>query len=328
MTSRVVIAPNWLGDSVMAIPFVRALRRQFPNDPLAALAKPGPASIYRAESSADRVLNRSNFVADVIALRTGEFDEAWLLPHSFRAALLCYLAGIPERIGFESDRRGLLLTVSLARPPATDHQLHDYDSLLRARGIEPDMQPPRLPLPQEAALRAQDILDTRGLDGSRLALLAPAAAFAWTKRWPAERFGELARGLHDRGFSTAFVVGSNEEEIGARAAQASQVSAPVLGASLDPVELAALIARARVLIGNDSGPMHLAGAVGTPVVALFGPTDPGRTAPSGSPTRILDRYVFCSPCYLKVCPYGHECMKEITVDDALTAVEELVSSAR
>src|SRR5215470_14045987 len=119
MTSRVVIAPNWLGDSVMAIPFVRALRRQFPNDSLAALAKPGPASIYRAESSADRVLNRSNFVADVIALKTGEFDEAWLLPHSLRAALLCYLAGIPERIGFESDRRGLLLTVSLARPPTT-----------------------------------------------------------------------------------------------------------------------------------------------------------------------------------------------------------------
>jgi lipopolysaccharide heptosyltransferase II len=312
----------------MAIPFVRALRRQFPHDPLAVLAKPGPASIYRAESSADRVLSRSTFLTDVAALRTGGFDEAWLLPHSFRAALLCYLAGIRERIGFESDRRGLLLTVSLPRPPATNHQLRDYDGLLRAGGIEPDTEPPRLTLPPEAASRAQDILDTRGLDSSRFVLLAPGAAFAWTKRWPAERFGELARGLHDRGFSTAFAVGRNEEEIGARAAQASQVEAPVLGSDLDPVELAALIARARVLIGNDSGPMHLAGAVGTPVVAFFGPTDPGRTAPSGSRSRILDRYVFCSPCYLKECPYGHECMREISVEDALCAVEELLGQSR
>lgn len=100
---------------------------------------------------------------------------------------------------------------------------------------------------------------------------------------------------------------------------------PALGAELDPVELAAVLARARLLVSNDSGPMHLAAAVGTPVVAFFGPTDPGRTAPAGSPSRILDRYVFCSPCYLKACPYGHECMKEISVEDALRAVEEVLS---
>jgi heptosyltransferase-2 len=324
MTARVVIAPNWIGDSVMAIPFVRALRREFPHDRLAVLARPGPASIYRAESSADTVLTRAHFLSDALALRSGDFDEAWLLPHSFRTALLSFAAGIPERIGFDADRRGLLLTMSLPRPPATEHQLRDYDRLLRARGIEPDFEPPRLPVPPAAAERAQDILDTRGLDARRLALLAPGAAFSWTKRWPEERFGELARGLHDRGFSVAFVIGRDETAIGQRAAQKSQVPAPVLGADLDPVELSALIARARVLVGNDSGPMHLAAAVGIPVVAFFGPTDPGRTSPTGSPSRILDRYVFCSPCFLKECPYGHECMKEIGVDDAVAAVEEFV----
>src|SRR5215470_13160412 len=106
MTSRAVIAPNWIGDSVMAIPFARALRRQFPHDRLAVLARPGPAAIFRAESSADTILTRAHFLADAWTLRRGSFDEVWLLPHSFRAALLSFAAGIPERIGFDSDGRG------------------------------------------------------------------------------------------------------------------------------------------------------------------------------------------------------------------------------
>ena len=98
----------------------------------------------------------------------------------------------------------------------------------------------------------------------------------------------------------------------------------MLGPDLDPVELAALLSRARLLVSNDSGPMHLAAAVGTPVVAFFGPTDPGRTVGVGSPVLVLDRYVFCSPCHAEVCPYGHECMKEITVEMALRACEALL----
>ena len=98
----------------------------------------------------------------------------------------------------------------------------------------------------------------------------------------------------------------------------------MLGADLDPLELAGLLARARVVVTNDSGPMHLAAAVGTPVVAIFGPTDPGRTAPAGAPSRVLDRYVFCSPCFLEECPFGHECMKEITPEEVLAALTELV----
>ena len=97
----------------------------------------------------------------------------------------------------------------------------------------------------------------------------------------------------------------------------------MLGADLDPIELAGLLARARALVSNDSGPMHLAGAVGTPVVAMFGPTDPGLTGPVGSPSRVLDRYVFCSPCFLKECPYRHECMRGIGVESVMEAVMQL-----
>jgi heptosyltransferase II len=322
MTSRLVIAPNWIGDTVMAIPFLRALKRAHPEDHLAVLGRSGPAAIFRAEGSVDAVLTRSSFLADTAVIRRGRFGEAWLLPNSFRAALLAFLGGVPARIGYATDRRGFLLTGPLPAPPRTAHQLRDYDSLLLAHGIAPDLEAPRLTIPEAAARRAADVLAAAGLDGSeRLALLAPGAAFSWTKRWPPDRFGRLGAMLRQRDWACALVIGPGEEELAREASQAAPTPLPILGANLDPIELAALLARARVVVANDSGPMHLAAAVGTPVAAFFGPTDPGRTAPTGAPSRILDRYVFCSPCFLKECPYGHECMREITVEQALRAIE-------
>jgi heptosyltransferase-2 len=321
---RLVVAPNWIGDAVMSLPFLRALRRAHPSDPLTVLAKRGPATIYRAEASADEVLLRSSFAADVLALRRGRFDEAWLLPNSFRAALLAYGSGARRRIGYVTDHRGALLTHSLPEPSGTGHQLRDHDALLAAHGIAPDEDPPRLPLPESAAKRADTALSGAGL--SHFAAFCPGSAFAATKRWPAERYAALADALAQRGLPGAILIGPGERELGARVASAARTAVPVLGADLDPVELAAVLARARVAVTNDSGPMHLAGAVGTPVVAFFGATDPGRTGPSGSPSRVLDRYVFCSPCFKTECPYGHECMREIEVADAVRAVLELTGA--
>jgi heptosyltransferase-2 len=310
----------------MAIPFLRALKRAHPADSLGVLAPRGPAAVFTAQGSADAILTRSSLPADVAAIRRGRFDEAWLLPNSFRAGLLSFLGGVPERIGYATDRRSPLLTTALPPPARTGHQLRDYDALLRARGIEPDCDPPRLPISQAAARRAAEALDAAGLDTEApLALLAPGAAFSWTKRWPPERFGRLAALLRSRHWACAIVVGPGEEGLAREVCAAVGAPAPVLGLDLGPIDLAALLARARVVIANDSGPMHLAAAVGTPVVAFFGPTDPGRTAPAGAPSRILDRYVFCSPCFLKDCPYGHECMEEISAEMALEAVLELVT---
>ena len=324
---RVVVAPNWLGDCVMALPMLRAIRRARPKDGLTVLAGRGAATLFRAEGTADTVLERAGILADARRLRAGRFAEAWLLPNSFRSALAPRLAGIPERIGYDTDRRRPLLTHALPPPLRTEHQLRDYDALLRARGIEPDFEPPRLPVTARALDRAASALEAAGVDRDEpLALLAPGAAFGWTKRWPPGRYGALGDLLAARGFAPAVVIGPGEETLGRIVAAAGRSRLPVLGADLDPLELAALFSCARVVVSNDSGPMHLAAAVGVPVAAFFGPTDPGRTAPSGSPSRILDRYVFCSPCFLKDCPFGHECMKEITPEDALQAVEELLNS--
>lgn len=319
------MAPNWIGDAVLSLPFLRALSRAAPDDRLVVLARPGPAAIYRAEGSAGEVRTSSGLLRDAFALARERLREAWLLPNSFRSALVPYLARIPERIGYATDGRGPLLTRGLPPPPRTEHQLRDYDRLLASRGIEPDEGPPRLAIPAGAAARAEEALDRSGLSGTdSLALLAPGAAFGWTKRWPADRFGRLADRLAERGLACAVVVGPAETALGEEVRRAARFPPPILGADLDPLGLAALASRARLLVGNDSGPMHLAAAVGTPVVALFGPTDPGRTGPVGAASVVLDRYVFCSPCYLKVCPYQHECMREIEVGEVLSAVERIM----
>ena len=323
---RIVVAPNWLGDCVMALPVLRAIRRSRPQEGLTVLAGRGAATLFRAEGSADAVLERSGLFGDARGLRAGQFAEAWLLPNSFRSAVAPRLAGIPVRLGYDTDRRRPLLTHALPPPRRTEHQLRDYDALLLSRGIEPDFEPPRLPVTAKALDRAASALEAAGVDRDEpLALLAPGAAFGWTKRWPAARYGGLGDLLAERGLALAVVIGPGEEALGRAVAAAARSRLPVLGADLDPLELAALFSCARVVVSNDSGPMHLAAAVGVPVVAFFGPTDPGRTAPSGSPSKILDRYVFCSPCFLKECPFGHECMKEISPEAALQAVEELLS---
>ncbi len=324
--SSLIVAPNWLGDAVMAIPFLRALRAARPGERLTVLAKRGPGAILGAVPDVDLIERRSSVIADALAVRRRLFAEAWLLPNSFRSAVAPFLAGVPERIGFATDRRTALLTRALPPPPGTAHQLRDYDSLLEARGVSPDFDPPRLPLPQRSLALAGEALLSASLPPGEIAMLAPGAAFAWTKRWPPAHWGRLAALLRQSGVEAVFVIGPGEEAIAAEAVLAAEFAVPVLGADLDPTALAALLALARVVVANDSGPMHLAAAVGTPVVALFGPTDPGRTAPSGSPSRVLDRYVFCSPCFLKECPYRHECMVEITPAQVKRALDELMES--
>ncbi|HEY1249682.1 MAG TPA: lipopolysaccharide heptosyltransferase II [Thermoanaerobaculia bacterium] len=314
MTSRLVIAPNWIGDAVMSLPVLRALRRGHPGARLAVLARRGPAAVYRAEGSAGEVLERGSFLGDVRSLRSGRFDEVWLLPNSLNAALVAFFSGAPRRLGYSTDSRGALLTDALAPPPQNVHQLRDYDALLRHAGVEPDPDPPRLPISKAAAERAHAALNaawqSAALDGARVpngfVALCPGSATAPEKRWPAERYATLARVLAASGIPCVVAVGPAEGGLGRAIAEAAALPLPVIGADLDPVELAAVLASARAVASNDSGPAHLAAAVGTPTVVFFGPTDPRRTAPTGGRVRVLER------------------MGEVTTEDAVRAVEELL----
>jgi lipopolysaccharide heptosyltransferase II len=233
---------------------------------------------------------------------------------------------VRRRIGYATDRRAWLLTDTLPPPSGIEHQVRDYDALLGLGRIAPDLEPPRLPISPAALARADRALAAVGWSPqTRPILLSPGSAKLMLKRWPPERFTALADALALQGRACGLVVGPEETALGAAVSAAARAPLPVLGADLDPSELAALLSRARLLVSNDSGPMHLAAAVGTPVVAFFGPTDPGRTAGVGAAVRVLDRYLFCSPCSLYVCPYGHECMDQIEVADAVRAVEGSLS---
>ena len=237
---------------------------------------------------------------------------AELLP---RGAAGVRLAGARRRIGYATDRRGPLLTDALPaarrnRAPAA--RLRRAARRARHRARRGSAPAPAARARPRAAPRPP--LAAAGLDGGEARRALSRQRVRGTKRWPAERYAALADALAGRGLPCVVLIGPGERELGARVAASARAALPVLGADLDPVELAAVLARARCAVTNDSGPMHLAGAVGTPVVAFFGATDPGRTGPSGSPSRVLDRYVFCSPCFKTECPYGHECMREIGVE--------------
>jgi heptosyltransferase-2 len=328
---RLVLAPSWLGDCVMAIPALRALRRADPSGVLVVLAPPGAAPLLRMEGSATDVRVRRGrtaaaSVSDGLSLRRWKLDEAWVLPNSFRSAAVAWLSGARRRFGYAGDGRRALLTEAPGRPPATSHQLRDYDRLLEAGGVAPDTDPPRIAPPEEARAAARRLLEAhRVAPESRPIFLAPGAAFGPTKRWSAERFAFLADALMDEGRSCVIAVGPSDLELGRLVARRARHRIPVLGSDLDAGQLAALFRLGGLLVGNDSGPAHVAAAVGTPTLIFFGPTDPGRTRPEGAPSVVLDRYVFCSPCFRKRCPYGHECMEEIDVDKAARAAREILA---
>ncbi len=254
----------------MSLPTLRALRRRFPEDSLTVLARRGPAAVYRAEGSADQVLPRGSFLGDVASVRGGRFDEAWLLPNSMRAALTAFLAGVDRRLGYATDRRG-----RAADRPAAAAAGHEAPAARLRRAALPRRSPARHGAAEPARFRPR----RRGARGRRSrrrgsrrgpSCSVPAARSAATKRWPAERFAALAGALGSRGAPCAVAIGPSERELGEAVARAAGSALPVLGADLDPVELAAVFARARAVVSNDSGPTHLAAAVGTPVVVFFG----------------------------------------------------------
>ena len=320
--ARLVYAPSWLGDATMSLPTLRALRRAAPEEALVVFARKGPAAIYRAEGTATHVVSSSGkFFDDRRRLRDAAPREVWVLALSFRAALLAALSGAKRRIGFATDHRGFLLTHRLAPPALVDHQLVDLRRLVESRGITPDTDPPRLPL----SLRdgARGALERAGLGAvGDLILLAPGSANP-IKRWPVERFGQLAAELRRQGLVCGIAIGPGELEVAQAVSEAAGARLPVLGEDLDPAELAGVLGHARVVVSNDSGPMHLAAAIGTPLVALFGLTDPRLTSPTGVRYRLLDGH----PSGADPQTRHRMEIERIPVSDVVRAVEELLSQA-
>jgi heptosyltransferase-2 len=324
VTSILVRAPNWVGDVVLSLPALRDVRRCFPAARLEVLARPWVAELYRAVPGVDAVLESRGHSADVASLR-GRFDLGLLLPNSFGTALVLWRAGVPERWGYATDGRGALLT-RRCRVPASIRrrsQVYYYRAMLEGLGLAVEGEPDAsLACPEEWAARGRALL---GDDGPWIGV-NPGAFYGTAKRWPPERFAAAADLVARRtGARVAIVGGAAERPLGE--AIAEQVRAPslVLCGETTLGDLVGVLSGLRLLLTNDSGPMHLAAALGTPVVAVFGSTDWTETAPVSPRARVVREETECAPCLLRECPIDHRCMTRVGVDRVASAALELVA---
>jgi len=325
-----VVAPSWVGDLVMAEPVLRALAASGraltlflpPHlEPLASLLPGVEATIARRRD--DRT--------DRAALAAAGCAEAVVLPNSFRSAKLVRDAGIARRWGYRGQLRGALLAPAVARPRGRRPQIEDYRELLSAMGVEPPASwVPRIELPPEQVERGRERLARARVEprSGPVVGLFPGAEFGPSKRWPWRRFADLARTLRERvaGAQPVIVAGPKELWLAVRVHEEGGRVDPVVGPELDLAALAGVLSHFDLLVTNDSGPMHLAAALGVPTVALFGPTDPRRTAPAGEGHRVLDRGLWCSPCFRRRCPLLHHgCLRGIGVGEVAAAATDLLA---
>lgn len=321
-SETVVIGLNWVGDNILALPTYRALQHRFRADGGITVAAPEHIATLLASSGIFRKVIPWNGSTRgrIQMLRAGHFRRAIILPNSFRAAMVSLAAGIPERWGYNSDCRSLLLTHGVARVRERGHQLEDYAELLAAVGAPRVVDElPTFSLPSHLRDKARKRLRALGIRLDRpLFGVHPGGLYGRAKHWGDERYCEVADRLRADGYDVILLT-SPGERVQAETIASACNGLPMIGQSGDVLELAAAIAHCSVVITNDSGPLHLAAALAVPSVSIFGPTDPGRTVIPGA-SRVLRKPVGCQPCYQRQCPLRHHrCMTEIPVDDVYGA---------
>jgi heptosyltransferase-2 len=333
ITRIVVRTPNWLGDAILALPAIAAVRRAFGHATLALAAPSSIAPLFEEATSArqDEIVTLAAR-GETASLRNGRFDAVLLLPNSFRSAWVARRADIAGRWGYAASLRGRLLTRAVRRPrERTIHQSEYYRALVRELGFEVSGELPSVRPRPVTAGRADALLDREGVAGGvPLVGLAPGAAYGHAKRWPPRRAAELvARLTKERGAACLLVGAAGDREAGREIESAlpPDVRTVNLIGRTDLRLLIGILARCHAFVSNDSGAMHLAAAAGLPVTAIFGPTDDRVTAPLGDHDLMIHQ-VFCRPCMLRDCPIDHRCMKGITVDAVFGAVGRRLDAER
>jgi heptosyltransferase-2 len=318
----VVFAPNWLGDTVQALPAVADVRRSMHDATITMAARRSIAPLFELVSGVDDVIVLNGPIGrDVEDLRAHRFDAALLLPNSFRAALAARRARIGERWGYRTECRGPLLTRAVTAQPDL-HQAVYYQHLVSALGIPSGPLEPRLLVPAAARETGAALLARAGWDGrSPVVAIAPGAAYGGSKRWPTQSFADLATALSRDGVATVLVGSDRDRPVGAELiASVGAGARPLDLVGTDLAAMAGILVHCRALVSNDSGAMHFGAALGLPVTGIFGPTDERLTRPVGDAHAIITNPVWCRPCWLRECPLDHRCMRGIGVATVLAAV--------
>jgi lipopolysaccharide heptosyltransferase II len=336
-------ATNWVGDAIMALPALRAVRSKFLEAEITILVRPYVADIYRDQQICNQliaydsqvthagILGRERLAAE---LRAQKFDVALLLQNAFDAAWLAWRAGIPERIGYARDGRRILLTKPIPVPEKSEippHEKFYYLELLRRAGwVDSLTDEPFITLNVSDATRqrAKEFLAQSGVRPNCLRIaIGAGASYGSAKCWPPSRFAELANRLQAENDADVILFGTASEAAVTRAISSELRQPPVdLTEKTAIADLPALLSQCHLFIGNDSGAMHVAAGVGLPVVAVFGPTDPYGTAPVTPRCTIVQQKPYCSPCFLRHCPTDHRCMRAITLEMVEAAAKPWLSA--
>lgn len=327
--------PNWVGDLVMALPALEALREHFPRSTLVALARPWVTPLLENHPCVDRVMvlrKGRGYPRDAIALlktvtevRRSRFDLAFLFQNAFEAAMIARLAGIPVRIGYSTDGRGFLLSHAVPRDREVlrRHQVEYYLHLLRAMGWKAETRDPRLYVGDRQQAAAKALLEVFGIRDKDLVVgLSPGAAYGPAKRWPAGRFAAVGDRAAETWGAKVLVVGSGgDKEICDAVTLAMRSPAVNLCGRTSLDEVVGVIRRCRAFVTNDSGLMHVAAALDVPLAAIFGSTDPAATGPRSPKARVIRKPMDCAPCLRPECTREYACLRSIEPEEVWRELE-------
>ena len=333
----VVVMPNWFGEVLFATPFLGALRAAYPQAFIAALGVPRSQEVLANNPHLDefllydeRGLHRALWAKRILmtTLRSRRVETAFILRRSLERTMLLVLAGIRRRIGFDNLKSGWLLTERVQAPPASTHKASSYLWLLEPLGVVEHRTTYRYYPSEEERAQALVLLRKHGLpEGKPLIVLHPGANWSH-KRWPADCFAQLADRLSRQHACSIVMTGSPDDRplVQAIGERMAVPPCPLVGQTTLR-QLAACLERADLVVSNDTGPLHIASALGRPVVALYGPTSPAITGPLGDPTRtrVIHHDDCCPtiPCFQPKHP-RYPGMNAITVDEVYEAANHLL----
>lgn len=341
LIKRVVVrGTNWVGDSVMTVPALRALRRVLPDANITLAIRPGARGIFSEADFIDDVLvydrkGPLSVIPQIREWKRRKFDLAVLFQNAFEAALIPFLAGVPLRLGYATESRQALLSHPLALPDwrSSRHEVFYYLYVVTALEqilfgtssiceADPDAS---IRISENRRVEATDLLYAHGVrEGELVVALCPGSINSRAKRWPAEAYAALADRLIDSN-RQVLLIGSKDEADVSQDVMSRMRNRPVVltgKTSLD--QITAVLSAVDLIVTNDTGPAHIGAALGRPTIVIFGPTNPLTTRPFSPVAEILGHPPDCAPCMLRDCPIDHRCMTAITVDEVFERSDALL----
>ncbi len=329
---RVVVrGTNWVGDSIMTIPALRALRRILPDASITLAVRPGAKGIFSEVDFIDDVLvydrrNAFSVFGQVREWKKREFDLAVLFQNAFEAALIPFLAGVPVRLGYATESRQAMLTHPLPLPDwrSTKHEVFYYlylitaleQMLFRTSTVcegDPDVS---LSISESRKSEASELLRSHGVaEEKSVVAICPGSINSRAKRWPTEAYAALADRLIDDRRNVVLIGSKDEIDVTNEVAKRMRHRPVVLTGKTTLDQITAVLGLVDLVVTNDTGPAHIAAALGCPTIVIFGPTNPLTTRPFSPKAEIIRHPPDCAPCMLRDCPIDHRCMTAITVDE-------------